>query len=118
MRGALYAIMLLAGACQSAASAPQPALLMQGDGAAMDRLKDVLAKEMGRTQIDLGPSDPTRSPVISVLPVPAGPLNDRDMALPTVFRLESDGRTCTLVREETGARIVLQGVACRAGPAP
>lgn len=114
MRRALCAIVLLAGACQSGAGAQTPALLMQGDDAALERFKVVLAKEMGRAAIDLGPSDPTRSSVISVLPVPAGPLNDRDMALPTVFRLESDGRTCVLVREATGARIVLDGVACRA----
>lgn len=106
---------LLAGACQSGAGAAQPALLMQGDGGALDRLRAALAREMGRA-VDLGPSDPTRSSVISVLPVPAGPQNDRNMALPTVFRLESDGRTCALVREETGARIVLDGVTCRAAP--
>jgi len=114
MRRVLVAIALLAGACQTGAGAQTPALLMQGDDAALERLEAVLAKELGRTAIDLGPSDPTRSPVISVLPVPAGPLNDRDMALPTVFRLESDGRTCALVREATGARIVLDGVTCRA----
>lgn len=114
MRRALYAIALLAGACQLGAVAPQPALLMQGDGQAMSKLRAALAEEMGRAQVDIGPSDPTRSSVISVLPVPAGPLNDRDMAMPTLFRLEWDGRTCSLVRETTGARVVLEGVACRA----
>ena len=113
MRGALCLITLLAGAC---AGAPQPALLMQGDAVAMDQLKAVLAREVGRAPVDLGPSDPTQSSVISVLPVPAGPLNDRDMALPTVFRLESDGRTCALVRESTGVRIALEGVTCKAAP--
>ena len=117
MRRALGVIALLAGACQSGAGAQTPALLMQGDGWALEQLRAVLAKEMGRTAIDLGPSDPTRSSVISVLPVPAGPRNDRDMALPTLFRLELDGRTCSLVREETGVRRVLDGVACRAASA-
>lgn len=105
---------LLAGACQSVAVTPQPALLMHGDMAGLDRLKAALAKEMGRSPVDLGPSDPTRSSVISVLPVPGGPLNDRDMALPALFRLESDGKVCALVREETGRRVVLDGVTCRA----
>jgi hypothetical protein len=36
-----------------------------------------LEKDLGRQVIDLGPSDPTLSPVISVLPVPSGPLNER-----------------------------------------
>lgn len=104
---------LLAAACQSGGGAPQPALLIQDDSAGMERLKAALETEMGRRPIDLGPSDPVRSSVISVLPVPAGPLNDRDLALPTTFRLESDGRTCALVREETGHRIALDGVTCR-----
>ena len=115
MRLAWLCVMgMLVGACQSVAGAPQPALLMQGDGAGLDRLKAALAKEMGRASVDLGPSDPMRSSTISVLPVPGGPLNDRDMALPTLFRLESDGKVCALVREETGRRIALDGVACRA----
>ena len=113
----MCAIALLVGACQSGAGAQQPALLMQGDAPAMDQLRAALAREMGRTAVDLGPSDPTRNSVISVLPVPAGPLNDRDMALPTVFRLESDGRTCAVVRESTGARIPLDGVKCRTASA-
>lgn len=106
---------VMAGGCQMAPGVSQPALLMQGDGAGLERLKAALAKEMGRASVDIGPSDPTRSSTISVLPVPGGPLNDRDMALPTLFRLESDGRACALVREETGRRIALDGVACRAG---
>lgn len=110
-------VWLMTGACQLSAGAQQPALLMQGDGAALDRLKVALAREMGRTAVDIGPSDPTRSSVISVLPLPAGPLNDRDLSLPTVFRLESDGRACALVREDTGRRIDLAGVTCRAASA-
>ena len=109
----LCVVGLLAVACQSCGSVPQPALLMQGDNAAMGRLKAALETELGRRPVDLGPSDPTHSSVISVLPVPAGPLNDRDMAFPTTFRLESDGRTCALVREDTGRRVALDGVACR-----
>ena len=114
MRRALFVIALVVGAC---AGAPQPALLMQGDTVAMDQLRAVLAREMGRAEVDIGPSDPTVSSVISVLPVPTGPLNDRDMALPTVFRLESDGQGCALLRQGTGARIALDGAKCRAAPA-
>lgn len=105
--------MLIAGACQTVGAAPQPAQLMPGDAAAMDQLKAALAKEMGRSPVDIGPSDPTRSSTISVLPVPGGPLNDRDMALPTVFKLETDGQVCALVREGTAKRIALDGVTCR-----
>lgn len=115
-RVALACVALLAaGACQSVEGALRPALLAPGDGAAIGQLKAALTKEMGRT-VDLGPSDPTRSSTISVLPVPTGPLNDRDLSLPTTFRLVSDGRTCALVREDTGGRIALDGVTCRVAP--
>lgn len=109
------AMLLLTGACQSVEGALRPALLAPWDGATVEQLKAALTKEMGRT-VDLGPSDPTRSSTISVLPARAGPLNDRDMSLPTIFRLVSDGRTCALVREDTGGRIVLDGVTCRVAP--
>lgn len=91
-----------------------PATLMQGDTHALDVLRSVLAKEMGRTSIDLGPSDPTLSPVISVLPIPVGSLDDRSLAMPTIFRIEFDGQSCSLVREGIGARIALRGIKCQA----
>ncbi|RYG34691.1 MAG: hypothetical protein EON93_07670 [Burkholderiales bacterium] len=111
------AVLLLVGitlcACQSGRRAAEPALLMQGDSLAMQRLMSTLATEMKRTPIDLGPSDPTRSPVISVLPLPPGLLDDRSLALPTTFRLEWDGETCWLIRDDTRVRHELDGVTCR-----
>lgn len=107
---------LAAGACQSMTGAPQPALLMPGDTGAMERLTTALETEMARSPINLGPSDPTHSSMISVLPVPAGPLNDRDLSLPTVFRLQIDEQGCALMREDGGRRIGLAGVTCRAAP--
>lgn len=109
------AIALSLGACQSN-SRPTPALLIQGDSVAMERLLSALATEMQRTSINLGPSDPTQNSVISVLPWPPGPLEDRSLALPTIFHLEWDGAACWLVRDETGSRRELEGVNCRAAP--
>lgn len=107
----------LAGACQSTAQAA-PAVLTHADDAAMARLKAALAKAMGRSPIELGPGDPTQTSILSVLPLPPGPLEDRSLAKPTIFRLEIEGQTCVLVREgeagASGARIVAEGVACRA----
>ena len=115
---AIAAVIGLAlGACQYGSRTAAPALLMQGDSLAMERLMSALTTEMQRSRIDLGPSDPTRSPVISVLPLPPGPLEDRSLALPTLLHLEWDGKTCWLVRDETGARHELDGVSCRAAPA-
>lgn len=103
----------LAGACQSTAQAA-PAVLTHADDAAIARLKAALAKAMGRSPIELGPGDPTQTSVLSVLPLPPGPLEDRSLAKPTIFRLEIEGQTCVLVREDSGARVVAEGVACRA----
>jgi hypothetical protein len=99
-------------ACQSA-SAARPAVLTRADPATMVQLKAQLAKAMGRAQVELGPGDPTQSSTLSVLPPQPGPLEDRSLARPTPFRLEIDGATCSLVREDTGARIALAGVDCR-----
>jgi len=107
---------LLAGACQSTAAAATPAVLTRADAAAMAHLKAALAKAMGRSPIELGPGDPTQSSVLSVLPLPPGPLEDRSLAKPTIFRLEIEGETCFLVREDTGVRARLEGVDCRAAP--
>jgi hypothetical protein len=103
---------VFAGCCQSVPASP--AVLTQADEAAMGRIKAALAKEMGRSDIQLGPGDPTQTSVLSVLPLPPGPLEDRSLAKPTIFRLEIEGKTCVLVREDTGARIPLDGVDCRA----
>ena len=102
---------VLAGACKSTAA---PAVLTHADEAAMGRLKAALAKAMGQAEVQLGPGDPTQSPVLSVLPLPPGPLEDRSLAKPTIFRLVIEGETCLLVREDTGERVVLEGVDCRA----
>lgn len=110
---ALLLSVVLAGACQLTPT-PVPAVLTHADQDAIDRLKAALAKAMGRSQVKLGPGDPTQSSVLSVLPLPAGPLDDRSLAKPTIFRLEIEGETCILVREDTSTRIALDGVECRA----
>lgn len=112
MSGAILLAAVFAGCCQSVQ--PAPAVLAQADEASMARLKAALAKELGRSPVELGPGDPTQSPVLSVLPIPPGPLEDRSLAKPTIFRLEIEGQTCVLVREDTGARIRLEDVDCRA----
>ncbi len=112
---AILGFAMFAGCCQSLPA--KPAVLTQADEAAMARLRATLAKEMGRSDVQLGPGDPTQSSTLSVLPLPPGPLEDRSLAKPTIFRLEIEGETCLLVREDTGARILLEGVNCRpAGP--
>ena len=110
---ALVLAAVLASACQTA-SAAVPAVLTHADQVSMDRLKSTLAKAVGRSQVELGPGDLTQTSVVSVLPRPPGPLEDRSLAKPTLFRLEIEGGNCALVREDTGARVPLAGVDCRA----
>jgi hypothetical protein len=102
---------MLAGACQSDAV---PAVVSRADAGAMNQLKAALARAMGRASVELGPGDPAQSPVISVLPLPPGPLEDRSLAKPTIFHLEIAGGACTLVRQDTGERFPAEGVDCRA----
>ena len=116
MTGRVCATILMAavfaGCSQSVQAAP--AVLARADDDAMGKVKAALAKEMGRSGIQLGPGDPTQSSTISVLPLPPGPLEDRSLATPTIFRLEIEGGACVLIREDNGARIKLEGVECRA----
>lgn len=117
MRAQLAALLAAAtlmpglGACQSM---PAPAVLTKADPAAMEALKATLAKAMGRARIELGPGDPTQTSVISVLPLPLAPQEDRSLAMPTILRLEIQGSACVLIREDSGARIPLDGVECKA----
>lgn len=102
---------LLATACQI--GPPVPAVLTRADDATMTRLKTTLAQAMGRASVELGPGDPTQSPIISVLPLPPSPLEDRSLARPTTFRLETVNGDCHVVREDTQQLFQLEGVACR-----
>lgn len=117
---AAIAMALLASGCQMSAqtppAAPQvtPAVLTSSDAAAMDALKAALAKAMGQAKVELGPGDPTQSPVISVLPRQPGMLEDRSLAMPTIFRLTLENGACFLVRESDGARQRVEGVSCKA----
>jgi hypothetical protein len=101
----------LLAACQI--GPPVPAVLQRADDATMTRLKATLAQAMGRSQVELGPGDPTQSSIISVLPLPPGPLEDRSLARPTTFRLETVNGDCHVVREDTHQLFRLEGVACR-----
>jgi hypothetical protein len=111
---AILVSVVLAGACQSTAQAATPAVLARADEATMARLEAALAKAMGRSPVELGPGDLTQSSIISVLPLPPSPLEDRSLARPTRFRLEIEGGACVAVRDDTGARVALDGVECRA----
>ncbi len=99
-------------ACQSVGGSV-PAVLSSSDPASLERLKTALASAMGRSQVELGPGDPTQSPTVSVLPRPIGPPDDRSLSVPTIFRLEIEGSECFVVREENGSRTRIDGARCK-----
>lgn len=101
------------GGCQHSTQAV-PAVLADGSDAAMDRLRTHLAAAMGKANVTLGPGDPTTQSSVTVLPPPLGEHETRSPAAPTVFRLLIMDNICYAEREDSGARIELQGVPCRA----
>lgn len=102
----------LAAACQTSL-ASQSAVLQSGDAETMVKVKGALAGAMGRADIEFGASDPTETPVISVLPRQPSAYEDRNPATPTLFDLILNEGVCYAVRRNTGETYVLDGVACR-----
>jgi len=89
-----------------------PAVLATGDAATLERLHQGLHALLGR-EVRLGPGDPTQSSVLSVLPPPPDPYQDRNPARPEHVRLLLRGSMCVLVRSDPPAEVRLEGVACR-----
>jgi hypothetical protein len=113
---------LLASACKTtdAPGAPgggayagdgeTPAVLASEDD--IPALKAALAGALGRARIELGAGDPTREPVVAVLPPPLGPNEDRSPATPALFDLVLRNGGCYAVSRETGEETALAGVEC------
>jgi hypothetical protein len=95
-------------------SGQKPARLAATDAATMTAVRTALSAAMGRTRIDLGPEDMAVSTTISVLPPPLGLYDTRSLAVPTLFDIRMDGRTCILVARSDGKIYPLRGVTCRA----
>jgi hypothetical protein len=87
-----------------------PAVLASAED--IPALKAALAGAMGRARIELGAGDPTREPVVAVLPPPLGPNEDRSPATPALFDLVLRGGDCYAVRRDTGEETALAGVEC------
>ena len=103
----------LLAACQTVAAATTPAVLVNANNMTMTAVRAVLANAVNRATIELGPDDPTRSPVISVLPPRPGALETRSTATPIVFDLVMSDGACFAVRRASGEQFELKNVACR-----
>ena len=106
------------GACQmvdgDVDDHPQPAVLANGEPETIEALKTALASALGRSQIELGPSDPTTSSVIMVPPPPLHPTETHSIAMPIAFKLLLKDGACIAVNEKSGEEFALEGVTCRA----
>lgn len=79
----------------------------------LSSLKAGLGEAMGRTFIELGASDPTEQPMVSVLPLPLGETNDISLESPTLFDLVLENGVCLAINRETGDETILSEVPCR-----
>ena len=98
------------GACHS--QELRPAVLKRADPASLASLRQAAAELLGRGVVDLGPEDPLRSPVISVLPPRPSAYQDRNPAMPVQLQIMLQGEQCVLRRPDTDTRVVLVDVAC------
>jgi hypothetical protein len=106
-------------ACHTVASdAARPAVLADGlpDGNAQTiaTITEVLGKVTGQGRVKLGPGDPTKESLITVLPPPPGPYEGNSPAMPTYFELVTDGKACYLRERDRATLHPLPGVVCRA----
>ncbi|MEO0608278.1 MAG: hypothetical protein AAFY82_08595 [Pseudomonadota bacterium] len=107
------AIAVLAlGACQHGPN-PVDAVIADDTPETMAALKAGLGQAMGRTYIELGATDPTQRPMVSVLPLPLSPADDRSLERPTLFDLVLEDGVCLAINRETAQETPLPGVPCR-----
>ena len=118
-QAAVLAALALAG-CHSPPpkSAPStartaPAVLSSADGETLETVRSVLAGAMNTATVKLGAGDPTKTPVIPVLPPKPSAHEGRSTAMPTLFDIVLSDEACFLVRRKDGAAFPLDGVACR-----
>lgn len=97
-------------ACQSVAADQAAWLTPKADS--LNDLKAVLGQMMQTRHIDLGPSDPTLSTSLTVLPPPVSPQETRSTALPVRFDLILRDGKCYVVRHDTGDSRELPQGAC------
>lgn len=104
---------IFATGCQTTGVAPnKPAVLSSSSSENMNQLKAGLAAAMNKNTVFLGAGDPTQKPSVAVLP--SRSTIGRDMAIPTMFDLMTDGKDCYAVKRGTDEMFKLEGVDCRA----
>lgn len=111
---ALILGLVMVTGCKHATESVLPAVLIDGSETMLGALNEQLAKAIGKTDYQLGSADLTQSSTITMMPPPLGPNETHSLAMPIRFELMLDGETCYAIRSDTGAKIMLEGITCRA----
>lgn len=111
---ALVLGLVTAAGCQHASDATVPAVLADGSETTLETLKTQLRTALGKDDYRLGADDLTETSTISMMPPPLGPNETHSTVMPIRLELMLDGDTCYAVRSDTGEKIALEGITCRA----
>ncbi len=106
----ITALASLAACAHPVGGAPVPAVL--ASDAELAPLMAELREMTGRANVELGADDPLITPVVTILPPPAGPFEGNNPALPTSYGLELREGACVLVDQNGGLVRTLQDVTC------
>ncbi len=106
----MTALASLAACAHPVSGAPVPAVL--ASDAELAPLMAELREVTGRANVELGADDPLVTPVVTILPPPAGPFEGNNPALPTSYGLELRDGACVLVDQNGNMVRTLQGVTC------
>ncbi|MBN02797.1 hypothetical protein [Ponticaulis sp.] len=106
----MTALASLAACAHPVSGAPVPAIL--ASEAELTPLMAELREMTGRANVELGADDPLATPVVTILPPPAGPFEGNNPALPTSYGLELRDGACVLVDQDGTMVRTLQGVTC------
>lgn len=99
-------------ACQTTASSdPVEALLLESSPEVTRVLSDAVSQAMGGSKVTLAPDVLTQS---SKLVMDPKFVDDRSFQRPDHFKLMKDGASCYLLHEESGQKMPLGKVKCKA----
>ncbi|MEL6729189.1 MAG: hypothetical protein AAFP81_09115 [Pseudomonadota bacterium] len=111
---ALVLGLVAAAGCQHATEPTVPAVLVDASDTTLETLKTQLRTALGKDDYKLGADDLTTESTITMMPPPLGPDETHSPVMPIRLELMLEGDSCYAVRSDTGEKIALDGISCRA----
>ena len=109
---ALLCTALSLGGCATE-NVAEPAVLHDFGPQTEMRLKGIIGEELDRANITFGAGDPTKEPVLVVLPSRPGTYETMSPAEPIVFDIRTGAEGCHLAkRNDDGTILLLTDIAC------